>query len=442
MEINCYLEIIERVSRELAEKIISAEEGLVQRATMIDGDIRDIVQKIGLQTCKQVLEYTRDLIVEENKVEGLTIHRNPEIVYNTIFGKLLILSPYLWLSGVSSKPLSDMNINHNGRSEIVNRALADFGIEESFVRAAARFCEHYHFEIGSSAVARTTKDIALQAEEYVKAKLANAVEISQSEKKSAETILAELDGCEIRTIEHKPIDDVTQLTPVYNNPVKEKIISWRDVRLGFVRNMDMDSEAKIFVGMMDSNPKVVSQMHSAAILAGMSSETKVIGVADGAPGLSDELKRQFPTMQFILDKTHLKDHLYETAEELGIAKNKRAAWVVPHLKSISKGNAAATLTELVEMNAEKPNDRLRRLIGYIKRFIEALNYNEFKAKDYPIGSGEIESAHKSIPQKRLKIPGAGWKPESVNPMLALRVLRADNWWEDFWNQRAEYLMAA
>ncbi len=221
MEINCYLEIIERVSRELAEKIISAEEGLVQRATMIDDDIRDIVQKIGLQTCKQVLEYTRDLIVEENKVEGLTIHRNPEIVYNTIFGKLLILSPYLWLSGVSSKPLSDMNINHNGRSEIVNRALADFGIEESFVRAAARFCEHYHFEIGSSAVARTTKDIALQAEEYVKAKLANAVEISQSEKKSAETILAELDGCEIRTIEHKPIDDVTQLTPVYNGCSKD-----------------------------------------------------------------------------------------------------------------------------------------------------------------------------------------------------------------------------
>ena len=440
MEKSFYLEIIDKVSKELAEKIMSAEEGLVQRALMIDGDIREIVQEIGLQTCQQVLENTRDRIVEKVKVEGLTIHRNPEIIYNTIFGKVLIHSPYLWLSGVSSKPLSDMNISHNGHSVTVNRALADFGIEESFVRAAARFKEHYHFEIGPSAVARTTKDIALQAEEYVEKKLTNAVEVSQSKPESAETILAELDGCEIRTIRHKPLDDVTQRTPVYNNPIKEKIISQRDVRLGFVKNMD--SESEIFVGRMDSYPKVVSQMHSAAILAGMSDATKVVGVADGAPGLSDELKRQFPTMQFILDKTHLKDHLYETAEELDIAKNKRAAWVEPHLKSISEGNAETTLRELVEMNAENPNDRLRRLIGYIKRFIEALDYNKFKAKDYPIGSGEIESAHKSIPQKRLKIPGAGWKPESINPMLALRVLRADDWWEDFWNQRLEHLMAA
>jgi len=31
--------------------------------------------------------------------------------------------------------------------------------------------------------------------------------------------------------------------------------------------------------------------------------------------------------------------------------------------------------------------------------------SEFKEKGFPIGSGEIESADQSIPQKRLKIPG-------------------------------------
>lgn len=71
------------------------------------------------------------------------------------------------------------------------------------------------------------------------------------------------------------------------------------------------------------------------------------------------------------------------------------------------------------------------MIGYIKRFRDAINYSELKEKDYPIGSGEIESAHKSVPQKRLKIPGATWNPTSIDPMLALRVLRADDWWEDF-----------
>jgi hypothetical protein len=183
-------------------------------------------------------------------------------------------------------------------------------------------------------------------------------------------------------------------------------------------------------------------MHKAAILIGMAPGTNVVGVADGAPGLNDELKRQFLQMQFILDKTHLKDHLYDTAEKMGIAGNERKAWVEPQLRSVSQGNVEMVLIKLKELYDWEPNERLRRLIGYIDRFRDAVNYNKFKADDYPIGSGEIESAHKSIPQKRLKVPGAGWKEESINPMLALRILRANEWWEDFWNKRAKTLLSA
>ena len=61
----------------------------------------------------------------------------------------------------------------------------------------------------------------------------------------------------------------------------------------------------------------------------------------------------------------------------------------------------------------------------------------------------IESSHRYIPQKaerprggllrvrthqaRLKIPGATWHPNTINPMLALRVIRASDWWDDFWH---------
>ena len=133
----------------------------------------------------------------------------------------MIQSPYLWLSGDSSKPLLEMRITHKGRSETVNRALADFGIEESFSRASKRFFEHYHFTISTSTVDRTTKNVALQAEEYIKDKLQNADE-TNSGQSSIETLLAEMDGCEIRTIDHKPVEDKTQRTPVYNNLKKEK----------------------------------------------------------------------------------------------------------------------------------------------------------------------------------------------------------------------------
>ena len=333
-----------------------------------------------------------------------------------------------------------MNITHQGRSEAVNRALSDFGIEDSFAMAAVRFREHYHYKIGPSAAGRSTKSTALQAMDYIENKLSDINSDKQQGNISIEKMLVELDGCELRTAQLVPAEDSTETTPVYKNPKKEKIINWRDVRLGFVR--PLDSKSKTFVGKMDCYQNVVSQMHSAAVSIGMTPETKIIGVADGGIGLSEELKRQFPSMQFILDKSHLKNHLYETAEALGINQKDRPGWVKPRVREISDGNVEAVLKELEEENDKNPNQRLKRLIGYIKRFYNALDYDNFKSMGYPIGSGEIESAHKSIPQKRLKIPGASWNADSIDPMLALRVLRADDWWEDFWNQRTETLLAA
>ena len=67
MEKDCYQEIIDEVSKNLADKITSKEKDLARRATLIDMDIADIVQDIGLKTCKQVLEKTRDPIVGKKK---------------------------------------------------------------------------------------------------------------------------------------------------------------------------------------------------------------------------------------------------------------------------------------------------------------------------------------------------------------------------------------
>ena len=53
------------------------------------------------------------------------------------------------------------------------------------------------------------------------------------------------------------------------------------------------------------------------------------------------------------------------------------------------------------------------------------------------GSRESESAHRFIPQERLKIAGACWREETLNLMLAPRVIRANGWWNDFWKSEAE-----
>jgi len=50
----------------------------------------------------------------------------------------------------------------------------------------------------------------------------------------------------------------------------------------------------------------------------------------------------------------------------------------------------------------------------------------------PIGSGEIESAHRYIIQRRLKLPGAWWTEANAQYMLALRLNRANDEWNAYW----------
>ena len=82
--------------------------------------------------------------------------------------------------------------------------------------------------------------------------------------------------------------------------------------------------------------------------------------------------------------------------------------------------------------------RIINLSEYLERFSDAVHYKRFLAQGLPVGSGEVERAHRYIPQKRLKLPGANWHPDTVNPMLALRIIRANGWWEGFWTQQSVF----
>lgn len=82
--------------------------------------------------------------------------------------------------------------------------------------------------------------------------------------------------------------------------------------------------------------------------------------------------------------------------------------------------------------------RIANLSQYLQRFSDAVSYEKFISLGFPIGSGEVESAHRYIPQKRLKIPGATWHPDTINPMLALRIIRANDWWQDFWTMASRH----
>lgn len=186
---------------------------------------------------------------------------------------------------------------------------------------------------------------------------------------------------------------------------------------------------------MSKYPDVVQQLVSAAIDQGMSEHSQVYAVADGGNGLREALEASFANLTFILDRPHLKGQLYQGAEAIGLTGSDRHKWVSDKLHLIDSGGVRQAIRTLKRYRGPG-KERITNLYEYLQRFADAVDYDYFRAIGLPIGSGEVESAHRYIPQKRLKIPGATWHPDTVNPMLALRIIRANNWWSDFWAQQA------
>ena len=65
---------------------------------------------------------------------------------------------------------------------------------------------------------------------------------------------------------------------------------------------------------------------------------------------------------------------------------------------------------------------------YLSNRVTQFDYKSAIEQGLPIGSGEVESAHRYVIQKRLKISGAWWKGDNTDYMLALRIMRANDEW--------------
>jgi hypothetical protein len=434
-----YANVIAEATALIANAILNGEPDLRRRATTMDSDVKELLRQLGLGVMAAVFHALVKELTAETESRGVKVNRRDRITYSVLFGSVEVESPYHWDRETkrSARPVqSELGLKHRGRSVGVERALSDFGNEESFAQASLRFAEHYGWEVGRTTVLRVVERRAGEAEDYVRERLARAREQYDeplATRPGAEQLLVELDGCELRTGTLVPARN-RKRTEMLKLPCRKRITAWRDVRVGLAGPVDAPDQ-RTYVASMSEYPRVVRQLFNAACDQNLSSRTKVTGVADGGNGLREELEAQFPGMRFVLDRPHLKGHLYEVAEAQGYAGEERERWVTGLLDRVDKGKARDVIRTL-KVHKGRGKKRTVRFVKHLTRFADAVHYEAVREAGLPQGSGEVESCHRWLPQKRLKLPGAWWHPETVNPMLALRCLRANGWWADFWHERA------
>jgi hypothetical protein len=127
---------------------------------------------------------------------------------------------------------------------------------------------------------------------------------------------------------------------------------------------------------------------------------------------------------------------YLAAASKTCAANAPQAWVDEQALRLKANQAKDVLESMAPfLETDETEDTaaaVRACHRYLSNRLNHLDYQSAIQRGLPIGSGEIESAHRYIIQKRLKGSGMWWTPDHIQTMLALRLKRANGEWESYW----------
>ena len=167
---------------------------------------------------------------------------------------------------------------------------------------------------------------------------------------------------------------------------------------------------------------------------GVENACQVAAVNDGADWEQSFTDYHCPNALRILDFPHAGEHISEIGEFLhGEGTDETKQWVSERLHQLKHIGPAELLTEFHILQSQYPEEKaISGNLAYLEKRISQIQYPQFQADGWPIGSGIVESGNKVVVEARLKGAGMHWADKNVNPMLAIRnILYSDRWKGDW-----------
>lgn len=325
------------------------------------------------------------------------------------------LRPFAVAAGVRSRDYSGP----------LQRVLVDFGAEESFGRAVERVREHYGIEVPASAVRRQTEAhgavLQKQQEEQRRTELGPEPGVA--------VLITEIDGSMVPLVATGSKGDEGGGA----DKRKARRLHWAEARLCLAREPERVTAR--YGACLGSVGEAGEVWLDCALRAGAGAHTHLHGVGDGAEWIAGQMAERFGEQgTYLCDFYHVSEYLSAAAGAEG------RAWLHWAQRRLKENEVSVVLTELrVRLEPAGVADAdapVRRCLRYLENRREQLDYQGALQAGLPIGSGEIESGHRSVIQERLKISGAWWAEDNARKMLALRVTRANGEWSAYWQQQA------
>jgi hypothetical protein len=346
-----------------------------------------------------------------------------KIEWHSTFGEIEVIEPVFRQPGKRLRPFSrTAGIVCRGCSLPLQRVVTDFGAERAFGRVPAQLQEHYGITLAPTTIRRITEGHAQRLHENLERMRV------YPDKPGVEFLIAEMDGSLIPTVE---------IAPKAEDKRKGKRLNWKEARLCLAHERGSLSPrfAAVF---QESVDQAGEALFDCACRAGFGRKTYVHAVGDGAVWIQEQVEKQFGAQgHYLVDFYHACEYLGKAAAGFG---ENATDWLEKH-KALLKSGEVETVIHALKPHWEPPdvedkNAPVRACRRYLSNRPGQFTYPNAQSKGLPIGSGEIESAHRYVIQERLKIAGAWWSPDKAKYMLTLREVRANRQWQAYWRQPA------
>lgn len=336
---------------------------------------------------------------------------------HTTFGALEIDEQTYWdrFHKCEIRPVSTVcALRSHAYSLRLQRVITDFAADTSFERASDKVKEHYDVVVPVS----SGRAIALDHASSIGRQL-----LPEPSAKIADTLIVEADGSRVPIVS---IDETAD-----GDHRKHRTLSWKEAKLSLVH---CAGEKDTRVAATFDGPKSCGeQMYGLAESAGLGKATRIHAVGDGAPWIADQVDTLFGRQgHYLVDFFHVCEYLTPVA---AYSKQAPSDWLEIQKARLRNNELPAVLTEIERWfepvgTADAPARDGHR---YLNARSGQLDYKNAIAQNLPIGSGEIESANRSVVQFRLKRPGAWWKINNAQSMLNLQSLRHNGRWNFYWD---------
>jgi hypothetical protein len=153
---------------------------------------------------------------------------------------------------------------------------------------------------------------------------------------------------------------------------------------------------------------------------------------------------------FLVDFYHTTEHLSKAAEAIfGASSEYGKRWYLKWRDALkTDANAPQSIIRSIDGYLERCKlpkgraDEVKKELTFFKRNKKLMHYSEFVNNGYPIGSGPVEAAAKTIVKQRMCRSAMRWSRPGAQYILTLRAQVKSGTWDAFWKNYVALRVAA